>query len=688
MIIALAQIDMRLGDLEGICSRIESQARLAHERGARMLLVPAPLMTGSLPSGLIEDGNFEHALISSLADLARRLDELDMVSIIPALVAFEGVPLFEAYLLKGGRVIPLRGAYARHEGDARDNPWAPPVFDIDGVRMAVTFDALRDIELLPAGCDILLYFMAFPFELNQEATAAVASVADGYFSHEVSRAGVWLACMAPVGGYDETVFPGGSFVMDDAGRVVAAAPCFEEGLLVQEIRRGEVLPALGDHELPHYRREEWCWEALRLHLRDTVHALGFDDAVVLLTGDLPSSLTAALAVDALGSRRVHGLLIERSDVFTPRQEEEERARLARVRELARNLGIRLVERSQVSPELVLDGDGPQSQPMSGFVRRRIEGLCFEAVARGLDACALSSMTKTDAALAAPMLAGGFLGAVAPFGDIWLTALEFIAKARASVAIPQQLVSLRETTRCSNRIVADALAGAAGFGEYGERIRQELAELEPAQIDGVLEAHVERGLSYEEIPLSASRPTAVSILLMLVSRAEPARRTLPMVPCVSGRSFAERAWPATLAWSDTGRGGVERLSHDELVDHELKRMSRSRAEAGNRIRGELAAMISGIFGISPEQLEDDQGMEDLEKQVRRALEELFEGADGEDGDSQNAQGRKRFGILPPGAVPPGMLRHEDMGQGAPSQGDAAPGGMPLAPHHGFSFFSLN
>ena len=66
MKLALAQIDMRLGDIEGICGRIEDQARLAHERGARVLCVPAPLFMGAMPGGLVGAADFEHDMLAGL----------------------------------------------------------------------------------------------------------------------------------------------------------------------------------------------------------------------------------------------------------------------------------------------------------------------------------------------------------------------------------------------------------------------------------------------------------------------------------------------------------------------------------------------------------------------------------------------------------------------------------------------
>ena len=284
MLVALAQIDMQLGDIEGICARIANQAELAHEQ--------------VLPGAMIDNANYEHDLIAGLEGLAAVFAHLNMVGLVPAVVSCEGAPLFEVFMLKEGRVIPVRSLLARRR-QVSDELWAPPIFDIDGTRIAVSFDVLRDIELLPAGCDLIIFFQANAFDITNEASCAVAAVADGYFTREVAAKSVWLACMAPVGAFDEAVFTGGSFFMDDCGRVVSAAPCFEDALIVQDIRRGEAMPV---HELPprpQFQREAWLWEALRLYVRDAAAARGEARAVLALSGDLPSSLAAALCAVAL-----------------------------------------------------------------------------------------------------------------------------------------------------------------------------------------------------------------------------------------------------------------------------------------------------------------------------------------------------------------------------------------------------
>lgn len=176
MKLALAQIDMRLGDIEGICGRIEDQARLAHERGARVLCVPAPLFMGALPGGLVGATDFEHDMLTGLTGVAERIQELDMICIVPAAVSFEGQPLLDYMMLKDGHVVPARSSIALQRGGNGDARWAPPVFDVDGVRIAVIFDLDRDLEMLPTGVDLIAYFQFNAFDMTDRETAAIAAV--------------------------------------------------------------------------------------------------------------------------------------------------------------------------------------------------------------------------------------------------------------------------------------------------------------------------------------------------------------------------------------------------------------------------------------------------------------------------------------------------------------------------------
>ena len=628
MKVALAQIDMRLGDIEGVLDRLESQARLAHGAGAQLLCCPAPLLCGMSPTGLIEYPGYERALVGGLCDLARRIEDLSLCCVVPAVVSHEGAPLVEAFVLRRGRTVPARTLLASQR-PLSPEAWVPPVFEAAGARVAVTFDAGRDVERLPHGCDLILYFQIDGFCPSDPATAAAASVASGDFGKLARKAGAWLACMAPVGGFDDMVYTGGSFVLDDSGALVAASPSFEEDLLVQEVRRGVSVEHVAAHELPRYRREEWTWQALILHLRDFLAARGEARAVVPLEGDLPSSLLAALAVDALGPRNVIGVSLGSERATRPREHVEELARLGCARTVASNLGIRLVERTAVSPGSL---DRDESGPGAGRMDRALGMLCLVDVARELGAAVLSPHTKTDAALDAVRLAldGAPWCAVAPFGDLYLSSLEFLARhrSRTSGVLPARLMALAEVERGIRRILDRAVSSFLCDEGAAEAMREVLAGVDAGFVDGVLEAHIDRNLPFEELPGREGDDRARALLLALVRAGEAFRRALPPSPIMSPRSLVERAWPISLAWSDTGRAVEGPSTIADLVREETERAERASGERGRRMRAEFMGLIGNLLGLTPEQREElmseegqarlEADMEELGGRLQRAV----------------------------------------------------------------------
>lgn len=643
MKIAIAQVDMRLGDIDAICGRLESQAVIAHEQGARLLCAPAPLLTGTMPGMLMASRGFMHDMLSGLSALSERVALLDIALLVPAIVEYQGTALFETFLLRKGRVVPIRALAALRGERAGEDLWLPPVFEVDGLRCAPVFDFERDIDLVPIGCDVVIYFQAAPFCAARAESAAVASVADGHFRPQIAQRSMWLACVAPVGGFDEAAFSGGSFFMDDCGRVIAAAPCFEEALLVQDVQRGITVPCIEDHLLPHFDRSEWLWEALRLWLADAAGARGLGGAAVVLAGDLPSSLAAALCVDAFGSRNVVGIVIERARALTPQDEEAERERLDRARAVASGLRIRTVERVEPAFSELLDRDAPPAGIVGEGGRRgasaraadAFEQMVLADIAERERALPVRSLCKTDYALAPDACAAGPVGAVAPFGDVYLTALEFLARWRngSGSTLPAPLATLRAVRAALAGILARASLPARIAPEFGARAAELLRRLGPAEVDGVLEAHIDRALPFDEIPLAAQRPDAVAVLLMLVRHGEAARRALPAYPSVSACSLAERAWPASLAWSELGLRGAEPQTLEALVRAELERAESRGAEMGERMRDELVGFVSNLLGITPEQLEElgsEEGrarlgasLPQVEEQIQRSLQQLFE-----------------------------------------------------------------
>lgn len=659
MKLALAQVNARLGDLDGICARLEQQVFLAGEAGADLLCLPAPLFTGVVPGTLVDYPNFEHDLLHHLQQVATAISTSKVACLVPVVLPLEGGSLFEAMLLRHGNVIPLRLTMITHHEEMPVSPWSPPVIEVAGSRVAVTFDFFRDCTELPHGCDLAVYFSVQGFDVSNEETAAVASVNDGHFSSEVERAGLWMACMAPVGGFDDSVFTGGSFVMDDSGRVIAQAPCFEEHLLVQEIQRGVHVDALASHELPSYQKEIWLWEALRLYVRDAVDAAGTGRAVIPMTGDLQSGLLAALAVDALGSRNVFGLFVEHDDAQTPEAEALASASTECVREVASRLHIRLIERSAPDLSRLLDRDIPMAPSLR--LRTQIDSLLLTDTAQEQRALPLIALTKTDYALLANAAALQRTRALAPFGDVYLTSLEWLARTRnqASAILPNDLVSLTSVEKSMSGLLCEAVERLELDEMFARRAEQVLCNAKPIDIDTALMEHVDDNRVLEDLSLFTTSPEAAALVLMLVRCNESGRRTLPSVPIVSKRSFAERLWPVSLAWSDLGRHGTDSLRAVDLAEAEYRRLEKRGEKRGQLARSEVMGMIGSLLGLSPEQqseLMSDEGqqrirdeLQEFEGNMREMLRRMAEQGEG----SSMGPGRESGGLPPMGMSPAGF-----------------------------------
>lgn len=648
MILAIAQIDVRLGDLEELGSRIEAQAVSASARGARLLCVPLPIVSGPAPAPYVASPNFTHDVLGTLTKLAARLDELDMTALIPAYIAHEGEPIFEIFKLAEGRVCPLRliGMFGRmHALD--DGVISMPLFDVDGVRCTVSVDATEDTGPVPPGCDLLISFQSEPLDVARAETAGAAGAVAGPIRASVGRLSAWFAQVVPIGSYAHALYAGGSYVMDDAGRLVAAAPSFEEDLLVCEVERGVAHAALEDHEIQRFERFEWLWDALAMGLVDHARAEGRDGAAIVLEGSLPSSLAAALAVDAFGPRKVAGLLIARSQMTTPEDEARERARVERVRALAGALRIRLVERWEPDLADLVDADAPAACGMASAADRarlHLERFYLDDLAASDGMLPVSALTKTDYALAPEGAGAAVPGEIAPFGDVYLTALEYLARTRSrrGSALPAQLVSLQEVERCFGDIVQRVACSEPAHAAYAESLREAIGSLGPIACDAILEAALERAASFEDLPVSTAQHDAAVLVLMRLHRGEAARRALPELLPVTSRPLTARLWPQDLAWSDTGRDEGESYEIEDIVRAAIARTEVMSEEASERVRGEVMGLVAGFMGLGPEELEHMAASseeelspeatarrdEHMQRLLRRFMERAASGGEGE------------------------------------------------------------
>ncbi|QWT17263.1 hypothetical protein KPC83_05325 [Collinsella sp. zg1085] len=600
MKLAIAQIHMHIGDIDAISERIVKQARLAHEQGATVLCIPAPLFSGVVPGSLLEYDNFEHHLLLAFEDIAHELEPLGLACIIPAALAIEGVHMLELFLLKEGRVIPLRlTARLRRENTPMDL-WAPPVFDLDDVRVALTVDAIHDIHEIQHDVDLIIQFQINPMRLEDPLSIGISGLSDTELVQLVQDEQLWLAHVAPVGAYDDVLYAGGSFILDHTGEPVAVAQSCREDLILHDIQPGIPQASHIPYKTPEWIHEELIWEGLCLSLRESVDAAGFSQVVLPLKAQLPHALLLDIAVQALGPRKVSGVYFKPQGIRTKTEQARAEREFAIIQQLAAAYHIQLH---------VLEGEPHNQEALQGLsmkqqvlMREAHMAHAFEQFARQRHMYMLSALTKTHAALIVE--ASVDPAYMAPLGDLSLVECMYVAQYRAHMrpVAPGRIESGKNIEQITNALVQRAVQVYGTNDKELKRIARLMKGLAPQEVLTVLHKHIDEGSSLDEVLSTPESYAEVSMLLHLVARGEAVRERLPLTPMFSTRPFSERSWPLHLNWVDLGRSGMPARRARDLAEAESKRFEELGSDAVERMQREVLDLMSSFFGISRDELQ--------------------------------------------------------------------------------------
>ena len=309
--LALAQSNPTVGDVTGNAAKVRETWRQAGEAGADLVMFPELFLCGYPPEDLVLKPAFQDACRKACEDLARETVD-GGPAILVGLPWADGGKLFNAYALLDGGVIQA----VRFKVDLPDygvfdearifapGPLPGPVLFRDRVRLGLPI--CEDIWseevvecLAETGAEILLAPNGSPFRRgvgDERMNVAVARVVES---------GLPLVYLNQVGGQDELVFEGASFVLDAGRNLTHQLPAFVEALVmtdwVRESGRWRCQPS----EIAAIETgDEADYAASVLGLRDYVGKTGFPGVVLGLSGGIDSALCAAIAVDALGAERV------------------------------------------------------------------------------------------------------------------------------------------------------------------------------------------------------------------------------------------------------------------------------------------------------------------------------------------------------------------------------------------------
>jgi NAD+ synthase (glutamine-hydrolysing) len=562
--VALAQLNLVVGDLEGNAARILQAYDRAEADGCDLVAFPELAVTGYPPEDLLLRPAFVAQAQESMEKVASRTGRATAVI---------GFPLLERDLYNAAAVCAngeVRGVYRKHilpnstvfdeQRYFAASTTDGPLFNVAGTRVAVTIceDAWSPIGPISTqaagGAELVVNINGSPYyagRLRERETMLATRAAD---------ASVPIVYVNTVGGQDELVFDGASLVFDEQGRLVARARQFTEELLVVDLdvrptfrkrlldprgrwsaptlaevkvsdahlgERGE--PPRVEPALPPVRE---VYEALVLGTRDYVTKNGFADVIIALSGGIDSSIVATIATDALGPERVLGVLM-------PSRFSSEGS-VTDADALATNLGIRTITVPiEAAHAAFLD---MLAEPFAGTetglaeenLQARIRGTVIMSLSNKFGALVLTTGNKSELATGYSTLYGDMAGGFSVIKDVPKMLVYALARDR--------------NERAGRDLVPESVLDKPPSAELRPDQRDSDSLPDYALLDPILEGYVEGDLSVAELEDAGFDPEVVRSVARLVDRNEYKRRQAPPGVRVSPKAFGkDRRLPITNRW---------------------------------------------------------------------------------------------------------------------------------------------
>jgi NAD+ synthase (glutamine-hydrolysing) len=565
--IALAQVDTCVGDLDGNTQTVLTWTRAAAQAGADLVAFPEMCLTGYPIEDLALRASFrrgaEHALQAVAEQL--RAEGLGEIAVVVGTVGeraprrHDGAPARptnQAVVLQHGAVqqrydkhhLPNYGVFDEFRIFAPGTE--PCVVDVRGRRigLVVCEDIWQDggpvAQMDAVGVDLLLVVNGSPFE---EGKGHARGELAARRAREVDAP---VAYVNMVGGQDDLVFDGGSFVIAPSGELLASSPQFVEDLLLWDLP-----DATGDHDdvdgaaareplprrlAPPLDPDEEVYRALETGLAGYVRKNGFRSVVLGMSGGIDSALVAAIAADALGGgHRVVGVSMP------------SRHSSGHSRDDAADLAQRIGADYRVQPigpmvdafegEMALEGVAAEN------LQARVRGVILMALSNSEGHLVLATGNKTELAVGYSTIYGDAVGGYAPLKDVDKSRVWALARWRNNHAVDAgQIPPIPESSIT----------------------KPPSAELRPGQVDQdslppydlldeVLDAYVEHAEGRAELLARGFDTEVVDRVLSLVDRAEWKRRQYPLGPKVTALAFGrDRRLPITTRWREPVRSEAD------------------------------------------------------------------------------------------------------------------------------------
>ena len=549
--VALAQLNFCLGDFESNVASITEAYDRALEREADVVVFSELAVCGYPPEDLLLKQRFLEDARSALEDVAAHTSNA---------VAVVGFPEQDGERIYNSAAVCHQGAvtgiyrkqllpnYSVFDEKRYFTPGvsAGPIFQIAGVMVGISicedqwFDEGPLNDQIASGVGLAISLNASPYQRGKDAARA-STVIERVTSHKIP-----VVYVNQVGGQDELIFDGSSFVANSEGELIARLPQFEEAVQIVDLdvdecdsgelpvivtskkqkKKGEIAePVVAEVDDPIAE----VWNALVLATRDYVNKNGFSEVVIGLSGGVDSSLVAAIAVDALGPDRVHG--VSMPSRYSSQGSEDDAA------ELARNFGIDFqtipIEAGYTALTDMLESvfHGHSTDLTEENLQSRLRGILLMAMSNKKGWLVLTTGNKSETSVGYSTLYGDTAGGFAVIKD-------------CPKLLVYELCRWRNTQTTSPWIPEASIT------------KPPSAELRPDQtddqslppyelLDPLLEAYVEQDRSAAELVAEGYDPEIVQQITRLVDLAEYKRRQSPPGPRISMKAFGkDRRLPIT------------------------------------------------------------------------------------------------------------------------------------------------
>ena len=525
--LALAQLDFTVGAVADNTQRvIDIAARARDEYRADVVVFPELTLSGYPPEDLLFHAGLRKQVATGLARVCAEVRGIDAIVGYPE---YAGAAIYNSAAFVHGGLITANHRkrelpnYKVFDEKRYFKPGTQStIVELKGIRTALL--VCEDIwEPTPAraakdeGAQLIIVINGSPYSLGyQQRREAVVR-------ERVREVGLPIVYLNVIGGQDELVFDGGSFVVNALGDVVQRMPRFREGVFVVDVSLadGAVEPVPGEVD-PLMSDEASVYGALVLGVRDYVDKHRFPGVVIGLSGGVDSALTLALAVDALGADRVRAVMMpSRYTSKLSFELAEEQAKL---------LGVRydvipiegMFAATQEALKDVFAGREPDSTEEN--IQARCRGMLLMAISNKTGNMVLTTGNKSEMSVGYATLYGDMAGGFAPIKDCSKLLVYRLCGYRNSLspAIPQAVIDRPPTAELRPN-------------------QKDTDSLPPYEVlDPILELFIESDLSVDEIEARGFDRATVGRVLDMVKRNEYKRRQAPPGIRISNRAFG-RDW---------------------------------------------------------------------------------------------------------------------------------------------------